>query len=302
MHNKLLMMIIFLLAATPAIAADEINPVVGRVGDFTIRETDLDRLIAGQPPLAQKQLADKPELKTAMVRELLLKKAIANKARKEGYDRKPEYRERLSYLIDDFLANEYLTKVVLADSRISDEEMRKYYKENPKEFQLSETVKARHIFIQLPATATAEEKAKAQAKAAAILVRLQKGEDFAKVAAEVSEDADSAKKGGELGVLTPGKTNSEEFEKAAFALKSGDISAIVESPFGLHIIKADEKSEKRTASFEESRDYIADKLKKERDRKTVEEFIAKTVKESGIELPGEQGATSGGMPASAPGK
>jgi len=177
-----------------------------------------------------------------------------------------------------------LAQVVIADIKVPEEEMRSYYKEHEKDFLLTETVKARHIFIQLSPKSTETEKAAAQKKAEEILARLKKGEDFAKVAAESSDDADTAKKGGELGFLTPGKTNSEEFEKAAFALKKGETSEIVQSPFGLHIIKADEKSEKRTASFEEAKAYIAELLKKEHENRKAGEFVEKTIKESGLEL------------------
>lgn len=285
MYAKTLVAISALVAlAAPYAAADEINPVLGKVGDFSIRETDLDRLIAGQSPQAQKQLQEKPELKVSLVQDLLLRKAIAMKARKDGYDRKPEYREKLSYVVDEFLSGEYLANVVVADIKIPEEEMKNYYKEHEKDFLLTEKVKARHIFIQLASTATEAEKAAARKKAEEILARLKKGEDFAKVAAETSEDADTAKNGGELGLLTPGKTNSEEFEKAVFALKSGEISEIVQTPFGLHIIKADEKSEKRTATFEEAKAYIAELLKKEHENKKAKDFIEKTIKESGLEI------------------
>lgn len=285
MSAKMLVAMAALLAlSAPLASADEINPLLGKVGDFSIRETDLDRLIASQPPQAQKQIEEKPELKISLVRDLLLKKAIAMKARKDGYDRNPEYREKLSYLVDDFLAQEYLVKFVLADIKISEDEMKVYYKEHEKEFMLTETVKARHIFVQLPAKATEEDKAVARKKAEKILARLNKGEDFAKVALEASEDTDTAKNGGELGILTPGKTNSEEFEKAAFALKTGEISEIVQSPFGYHIIKADEKTEKRTATFDESKSHIEAVLKKELEQKKGEEFVAKIYKESGLEV------------------
>ncbi|NVO00203.1 MAG: peptidylprolyl isomerase [Geobacteraceae bacterium] len=271
--------------------ADEINPVLGKVGDFSIRETDLDRLIATQPVQAQKQIQEKPELKTSLVRDILLKKAIAMKARKEGYDKKPEYREKLSYLADDFLAQEFLARVVLAELKVSEEDMNKYYKEHEKDFQLTESVKARHIFIQLHAKATEDEKVAARKKAEEALSRLKKGDDFAKVALELSDDPDTAKKGGALGVLTPGKTNSEEFEKAAFALKTSEISEIVQSPFGFHIIKADEKTDKRIATFEEAKSYIEATLKKELEQKKGEEFVEKIYKESGLEVFADKAAT-----------
>ena len=293
MKRKIILPLALLLSTAAAVAlADEINPVVGKVGDFTLRETDLERIIATQTPQVQKQLQEKPELKNSLVRDILIKKAIAVKARKDGLDKRPEFKEQLAYLIDDFLSREYLVKVVLANLKVSDEEMQKYYKEHEKEFQMTDSVKVRHIFFQSSAKASAEERAKARAKAEEALARLRKGEDFVKLAAELSEDADTAKKGGALGVIAPGKTNSEEFEKTAFSLKSGETSGVVETPFGFHIIRVDEKTDKRTAAFDEAKSYIEAVLKRELEQKKGEEFIVRLMKESGLEVVGEKPTTT----------
>lgn len=271
------------LAASVAMG-EEINPVLGKINDFAIREIDLDRLVAGQPLALQKQLQDKPELKVNLVQELLMKTAIARKARKESFDKKPEFREQLSYLIDDFLAREYVSKVVVKGVTVPDEEVAKFYKENEKDFFVPESAKLRHIFIQVAATASAKEKEQGRLKAAGLLQRLQKGEDFAKLAAEASEDADTAKKGGDLGRVSPGKTNSEEFEKAAFALKPGEISDIVQSPYGYHIIKSDEKQERRIIPLEEAKPQIVELLQKELETKKARDFMEKMAKENGLEV------------------
>ena len=293
MKRKIILPLALLLSTAAAVAlADEINPVVGKVGDFTLRETDLERIIATQTPQVQKQLQEKPELKNSLVRDILIKKAIAVKARKDGLDKRPEFKEQLAYLIDDFLSREYLVKVVLANLKVSDEEMQTYYKEHEKEFQMTDSVKVRHIFFQSSAKASAEERAKARAKAEDALARLRKGEDFVKLAAELSEDADTAKKGGALGVIAPGKTNSEEFEKTAFSLKSGETSGVVETPFGFHIIRVDEKTDKRTAAFDEAKSYIEAVLKRELEQKKGEEFIVRLMKESGLEVVGEKPTTT----------
>ena len=104
---------------------------------------------------------------------------------------------------------------------VPEEDLKKYYQEHEKDFLLPEQIKVRHILIASPKEAKPEEREKARARAEAVLQRLNKGEDFAKLAGELSEDQISASKGGELAPITLGKTNSEEFEKAAFALKNG---------------------------------------------------------------------------------
>jgi len=271
------------LAAT-SVPGEEINPIVGKVGDFVLRETDLDRLIGSQPAEIQKQFQVNPEQKVDLVKDLLTKKAVAQRAKKDGFDRKPDVREQLSYVTDEFLTREYLIKVVLVGISVPEDDLKKYYRDNEKNFIIPESIKVRHIFVQATKDATVEEKAKARSKAEGALQRLKKGEDFARLAQELSEDSDTSKKGGELGLISPGKTNSEEFEKAAFALKAGEISDVVLTPYGYHIIRVDERKERRTATFDETREYLLKTLQKEYEQKRAQEYLEKATKEAGMEV------------------
>ena len=160
------------------------------------------------------------------------------------------------------------------------------------DFLLPEQIRVRHILIASLKEATPEEKQKALTRAEAVLQRLNRGEDFAKLAGEVSEDQNSATKGGELAPITLGKTNSEEFEKAAFALKTGQTSGIVATSYGFHIIKLDERQEKRTAPFGEARDFIYNTLKTELEQKKAQEFVELAVKDAGLEVFGEKPAAA----------
>lgn len=293
-------MIVRLIGLTAAILlfqmgnvhAEDLNPVVGKVGQFILREADLDRLISYQPAEAQKSIQSSSEQRANFIRQILLTKAIASRARKDGFEKKPETREIVSYLIDQYLAQEYLSKVVGANATSTDEEMKKYYAEHEKDYLIPEAVKVRHIFISAPKDSTAELKDKARVKAEDVLRQIRKSEDFGKIAREYSEDADSAAKGGDIGYITAGQTNSQEFENAAFALKSGEVSTIVETPFGFHIIRVDERREKRTASFDEVKEYIQSQLKEQNRQKKSQEFLDNLVKESGLEIDGEKSTIS----------
>jgi parvulin-like peptidyl-prolyl isomerase len=270
------------------VQAEEFNPVVGKAGDFVLRDADLGRLIGYQPPQVQKVLQDDPAKRAEFVRELLLTRVVAEKAQASGFDNKPEIKEQLGYVVDQFLAREYLDKVVAADVTVPETDMKKYYREHEKDFLLPESVKARQIFFEVPKDATPEVKGKARAKAEELLAMLGKGEDFAKLAKEYSQDADTAAKGGEIGWVSPGKTNSKEFEKALFSLKAGETSGVVETPFGFHIVKIDERREKRTATFDEAREYIMNRLKGDLAQKKSIEFLEKISKDSGLEVAGEK--------------
>jgi peptidyl-prolyl cis-trans isomerase C len=277
-------------ALAGSLAAEESNPVLGKVGDFVLREADLDRILASQPPAVQKRFQDDPQQRGNLIREILMKKAIVIKAKKEGFDRKPDIKEQLSYVYDNFISQEYLVKVVTAGVVVSEDDLKKYYREHEQEFLLPEQIKVRHILIVSLKEAKPEEREKARIRAEAVLQRLSTGEDFAKLAIEVSEDQISAPKGGELAPITLGKTNSEEFEKAAFALKNGEISGIVATAYGFHIIKMDERQDKRTAPFAEARDYISSKLKAEQEQKKAQEFVERAVKDAGMEVIAEKAA------------
>ena len=129
---------------------------------------------------------------------------------------------------------------------------------------------------------------KAKAKAEEILQKVSKGDDFSVLARTLSDDAESAPKGGDLGYITEGKTNSPEFEKAIFALKSGETTGVVETSFGFHIARVDERKDARTATFEEAREYMTGVLKEEVKARKSAEFFEKIAKESALEVVGEQ--------------
>lgn len=289
MISKLCILALLATAVTSVNAhGEEINPVLGKAGDAVVREADLDRILANQPPAVQKRFQEEPQQKTALVREILTKKIIVAKARKDGFDRKPDVKEQLSYVFDSFITQEYLNKVVVAGVTVPEEELKKAYQEHEKEFLLPEQVKVRHILIAVDKSAKPEEREKARTKAESILQRLNKGEDFAALAGEASDDQNSSVLGGELAPFTAGKTNSEDFEKAAFALKANQISNIVETTYGFHIIKMIEHREKRTAPFAEVRELIYNKLKADLEQKKIQAYVEQVSKDAGLEIFGEE--------------
>jgi peptidyl-prolyl cis-trans isomerase C len=273
---------------TASVRAEETNPILGKVGDFVLREADLDRILSSQPTDVQKRVQDEPQLRSNLIREILIKKAVVAKARKDGFDKKPEIKEQLGYVYDNFISQEYLVKVVTAGVTVTDEDAKKFYQEHEIEFQEPEQIKARHILIASTKEAKPEDRQKARDRADAVLLRLKKGEDFSALAKEFSEDQNSAQAGGELAVITLGKTNSEEFEKAAFALKTGETSEIVATAYGFHIIKLDARQEKRPIPFSEAREFIYKKLKTEAEQKKAADFVEKAVKDAGMEIPADK--------------
>jgi peptidyl-prolyl cis-trans isomerase D len=145
---------------------------------------------------------------------------------------------------------------------IPDADLRAIYNGSMDNFRMPERVKARHILIKTQGKSDAEKKA-ALAKAQDILKQLKAGADFAQMAMKNSEDSSNAPKGGDLGWFVRGQM-VPEFDKAVFAMKQGDLSDIVNTEFGYHIIKVDEKENARVKPFEEVKADLAAEIKKQR--------------------------------------
>ena len=145
---------------------------------------------------------------------------------------------------------------------ISDADLHAVYAASMDNFRMPERVKARHILIKTQGKSDAEKK-QALAKIQDILKQLKAGADFSQLAQKNSEDSSNAPKGGDLGWFVRGQM-VPEFDKAAFALKQGDLSDVVNTEYGYHLIKVDEKEAARVKPFDEVKADLATQLKKQR--------------------------------------
>jgi peptidyl-prolyl cis-trans isomerase D len=144
---------------------------------------------------------------------------------------------------------------------VNEEELKSYYEQNAVRLSGKEERRASHILINAPKDMPAAERAKAKEKAATLLEQVRKAPDtFADVARKNSQDAGSAPAGGDLDFFGRGAM-VKPFEDAAFALKKGEISALVESDFGFHIIKVVDIKSPKQKSYEELRPTIESDLR-----------------------------------------
>src|SRR5262249_8711476 len=158
----------------------------------------------------------------------------------------------------------YLPKDFASLAAPSDADVKAYYDDHRDDrFTAPEEVRARHILIKLPPGADEKARAAARTKAEDVLAKVKKGGDFAKLAKEVSEDPGSAAKGGDLGLFSRGKM-VPAFDAAAFALEPGTVSDVVETPFGFHVIKVEEKLPGGPKPLDAVRDDIVKTLTEEK--------------------------------------
>ena len=170
---------------------------------------------------------------------------------------------------------------------ITDDQVKKFYDENPSKFEQAEMVRASHILLMTKEQTTGEDlpadKKEAKKKQAEDLVkRARGGEDFAKLAKEFSEDPGSKDKGGEYtfprGQMVP------EFEASAFSLKTNEVSDIVTTQFGYHIIKLSEKIPAKKVELAKATNDIKDYLKQQAAQKEMPVYMERIKKEAGVEI------------------
>ena len=150
---------------------------------------------------------------------------------------------------------------------IADADAEAYYKEHGAEFEKPRRARASHVLVRVPPTGGSEAENKSRAKVDEVIKRARAGEDFAKLAREISEDTATAAQGGDLGFVGPGEV-VPQFEQAMFALKKGEISAEpVRTPFGYHAIKVADVQEGGRQPFKEVAARIKEKLLAERSEK-----------------------------------
>lgn len=168
------------------------------------------------------------------------------------------------------VVQKYVETKVFNQVQVSDQQLRAFYDQNKDKMQQPERVHARHILIKAEAGAPEADKQKARAKADDLLARIKKGEDFAKLASENSDDPGSKTQGGDLSWFARGQM-VPSFEKAAFALtKPNEVSPVTESQFGYHIIQLVERQAPTAVPFEQAKDRISQMLKQQEASKALQ--------------------------------
>ncbi|WP_298271019.1 peptidylprolyl isomerase [Geobacter sp.] len=302
--------------AEKAAQAPSPTTVVARVNGVDITRADLER--AKKVLLSQNRMAMQPmdaemikRVEEAALQQLIAKELLYQAGRKlEIKDLDKQVQERVAqskarfpspaeyektlkemdmtdkdvetFSREDLVIGNLVEKEIASKVTVTEAEAKKFYDENIDRFKQPETVRASHILVGADAKATPEEKKKAREKAEAILKKLQEGADFAETAKKESSCPSSAQ-GGDLGVFGKGQM-VPAFEKAAFALKPGEMSGVVETQFGYHIIKLTEKHDAKTTGFDEVKDRIMQYLKGQQVQKGIGEYVENLKKKGKIEI------------------
>jgi len=261
-----------LIVSTAPVYAQDKDPLVAKVNGVEVHQSDLTvaEEEAGQiPPMS-------PEAKQDYLVQFVADMILVSKA---AEDKKlgdtPEFKRKSEFARKKLLMEGLLQSI--GKDALTDEAMHKVYDEAVKQIGEEKEVHARHILFRAPA---GDEKASKEAedKIKAVIARLKKGEDFAKVASEVTEDPSGKANGGDLGYFSKDQM-VPEFSEAAFKLENGQISDPVKTQFGWHVIKVEDKRVKQAPKFEEVKPQIENFVV----RKAQAELVTKLRAEAKIE-------------------
>jgi peptidyl-prolyl cis-trans isomerase SurA len=172
---------------------------------------------------------------------------------------------------------------VKAKIQVSEREMREYYDANKAQYSEDESYRARHIFFKIPKNASADEVKNAMARAATVLAEARSGKDFTELAKKNSDESTAAKDGGDLGMFKKGDM-LPEIESAVIAMKQGEISELVSTPAGFHIIKLEEKTPAKAKPFETVKAGIEEIIYKKKSEERFNQWATEMRKGASIEI------------------
>lgn len=249
----------FALAQTATKPLATVNGVAITESDLKIAEDDIGSTIPrGSDAERRKYIVD----------YLVDLKLLSQAAEKQKMAETPEFARKLAYLRDRALMEGMMARE--GAGAVNDEKLKTFYDEAVKNLPKEEEARARHILV------PTEEEAKA------IAAKLKAGEDFAKLAKELSKDPGSGKDGGDLGYFSKDRM-VKEFSDAAFAMKPGEVSAPVKSQFGWHLIKLEDRRVKPAPALADVKDELSRYLV----QKAQQEMILRHRGEAKIEFADE---------------
>jgi parvulin-like peptidyl-prolyl isomerase len=244
--------------------------VLAIVGDDVVTVEDFQRAFPG-PALDKLPEYLRRQVRT-FVEQVINNRVLAHAAMQQDYADNPHYLRDLDDAVAQVKMRYLYEATIAARSRVGEDAIKEYYAQHVKEFSLPERIRARHILVEVHANALPAERSNAWQKIQVLRRRVMEGEDFAQVAAQES-GCPSRAKGGDLDFFARGQM-APAFETAAFTLERNEISGIVETEFGLHLIQLTDRIPARQRSLPEAHDDIRNQLEQTRARDLYEELLA----------------------------
>jgi peptidyl-prolyl cis-trans isomerase C len=265
MKRFLLVLVIFAFVASCAKEGDYVMKIDGNV--YT--HEDVQAEMSALPEMA-KEFFQGTEGTARFVDELVKKELLYIEAKNRGLDKNKDFQKKVEEFKKITLINQILEKEIESAAKVTDKDIKDYYDKHKEDFMVNTQVRLSHIVV------------KADDDAKKVYERLKKGEDFAKVASEVSLDKASAKAGGDIGNFKRGEMKPE-LEDVAFRLKKGEISMPIRLKDGVHIIKVTD-AKGSVLEFDKVKGLIGQRMAAEKQRESFDKFIENLKKKHKIDI------------------
>ena len=227
------------------------NKVLATVGGINITEEEVSEAIISMGQRGQQ--LNNPQGRAMMLEQLINRKLLLAGARKELLEFDPEFKKQLNLMKEELLTKFAINKAI-ENVKISDEEAKAFYDENPDTFVSGQSVTASHILVD------------SEEKAAEIKADIDNGSISFEDAAKQFSSCPSKENGGNLGAFGHGQM-VKEFEDAAFSAEIGVVTAPVQTQFGWHLVLVTDKSESTVMPFEEVKEQLKEQLLAEKQQK-----------------------------------
>jgi len=244
------------------------NKIVAKVGNIEITENDIMNIMRTIPQNQMAQFATE-DGKKSLINEIVARELLYLDAKDNNFEEEDGFKKMLENAKHS-LIQQYAVEKLISDIKITEEDTKEFYEKNPQNFGTEEEVRARHILVQDEETARK------------VTEEIKVGKSFEDAAKEYSS-CPSKEKGGDLGPFTKGKM-VPEFDEVAFKLEVGELSHIVKTQFGYHLIEVIEKKEATVKSFEEVKNQIIQFLTGQKQNKKYVEHTNKLKETYPVEM------------------
>lgn len=243
---------------------------VAKINDTIITKEDIKTEISFLPPELAGEFFGGSDGAVRLVDEIVQKEIFYREAKKRGLDKTKEFEKKIETLKKNTLIKQLLDEEMKTAAKVTEKEAKEYYDKNKDDFIRRNQIRLSQIVV------------KSEGDAQKVYERIQKGEDFAKLASSMSIEKASAKSGGDIGIVKKGELR-KEIEAVTFRLKKGQVGAPVKLNDGIHIFKlTDVKG--TPEDFEKVKEIIIQGLSREKEQDHFEKFRENLKKAYKIEI------------------
>ncbi|MFQ5455793.1 MAG: peptidylprolyl isomerase [Nitrospirota bacterium] len=271
--SSILGFLLFLMYLSILTSCEEANgkeKILAKIDNKEITLKEYMGIMEQLPEAAREAFSDEKG-KKELLDDIIKRELIIKEAKKQRIDKDEDVIKKIKAIEKRVLIEEFLKRTIEDKIKIKESEIKEFFNAHNAASLEPDEVKASHILV------------KTEAEAKDILKKLKKGEDFAKLAAKYSIDPGSKKQGGSLGYFKKGQM-VPEFEKAAFNLKRGEISPIVKTKFGYHIIKLYDKRMNTAMAYDDAKEDLRKYMVREKQKKMFDELVSELKSKANITI------------------